>query len=56
MERLIDSLRRDCGAPKAKFVLATGCGNPGTDVAGKQIAEAQLAMNDSRSTRSTRGT
>ncbi len=46
LERLIESLRKDYDAPKAKFVLATGCGNPGTEGAGKQIAEAQLAMND----------
>jgi hypothetical protein len=46
LERLIDSLRKDYEAPKAKFVLATGCGNPGTEGTGKQIAEAQLAMND----------
>ncbi|MEO2089753.1 MAG: sialate O-acetylesterase [Gemmataceae bacterium] len=48
LERLIDSLRKDYDAPKAKFVLATGCGNPGTEGAGKQIAEAQLAMNDAK--------
>jgi len=48
LERLIDSLRTDYDAPKAKFVLATGCGNPGTEGTGKQIAEAQLAMNDAK--------
>jgi hypothetical protein len=48
LERLIDSLRKDYDAPKAKFVLATGCGNPGTEGTGKQIAEAQLAMNDAK--------
>lgn len=48
LERLIDSLRKDYEAPRAKFVLATGCGNPGTEGTGKQIAEAQLAMNDAK--------
>lgn len=48
LERLIDSLRKDYDAPKAKFVLATGCGNPGTEGTGKQVAEAQLAMNDTK--------
>lgn len=46
--RLIDSLRKDYDAPKAKFVLATGCGNPGRDGLGKKIAEAQLAMGDTK--------
>ena len=41
---VIKSLRRDFEAPQAKFVLATGCGNPGTEGFGKQIAEAQLAV------------
>ena len=41
---LIQSLRRDFESPDAKFVLATGCGNPGTEGFGKQIAEAQLAV------------
>lgn len=41
---LIKSLRKDFAAPQAKFVLATGCGNPGTESFGKQIAEAQLAV------------
>ena len=44
--RLIDSQRKDYDAPKAKFVLATGCGNPGTEGTGKAIAEAQLAIGD----------
>ena len=42
--RLITSLRRDFNAPHAKFVLATGCGNPGREGFGLQIAEAQLAV------------
>ena len=46
LERLIDSLRKDYDAPKAKFVLATGCGNPGREGLGKKIAEAQLAVAD----------
>ena len=46
LERLIDSLRKDYDAPKAKFVMATGCGNPGRDGLGKKIAEAQLAVGD----------
>lgn len=41
---LIKMLRSDFEAPHAKFVLATGCGNPGTESYGKQIAEAQLAV------------
>ncbi len=48
LERLIVSLRRDYDAPKARFVLATGCGNPATEGSGKQIAEAQLAIGDPR--------
>ena len=36
LERLIESLRKDYDAPKAKFVLATGCGNPGTGGPGKE--------------------
>jgi len=43
---LIKALRKDFNAPNASFVLATGCGNPGTESYGLQIAEAQLAMND----------
>lgn len=46
--RLIKSLRKDFNAPQAKFVLATGCGNPGTEGTGKLVAEAQLAMNDTQ--------
>lgn len=46
--RLVKSLRKDFDAPNAKFVLATGCGNPGTESFGKKIAEAQLAMNDAK--------
>ena len=45
---LIKSLRKDYDAPNAKFVLATGCGNPGRESFGLQIAEAQLAMNDTK--------
>lgn len=46
--RLIKSLRKDFDAPNAKFVLATGCGNPGTDGLGKKVAEAQLAVGDEK--------
>ncbi len=46
LTRLIESLRIDYGAPKAKFVLATGCGNPGREGLGLQIAEAQLGIGD----------
>lgn len=46
--RLIQSLRRDFESPNAKFVLATGCGNPGTEGFGKAIAAAQLAVNDAK--------
>lgn len=42
--RLIETLRKDFESPDAKFVLATGCGNPGRESFGKQIAEAQLAV------------
>ncbi len=45
---LIKSLRKDYDAPNAKFVLATGCGNPGRESFGLRIAEAQLAMNDAK--------
>lgn len=45
---LIKSLRKDYDAPNAKFVLATGCGNPGREGFGLQIAEGQLAMNDAK--------
>lgn len=41
---LIKSLRKDFDSPNAKFVLATGCGNPGRESFGLQIAEAQLAV------------
>jgi alpha-galactosidase len=41
---LINTLRTDFDAPDAKFVLATGCGNPGREGFGLQIAEAQLAV------------
>lgn len=44
--RLIKSLRHDFAAPNARFVLATGCGNPGRDGFGLAIAEAQLAVGD----------
>jgi alpha-galactosidase len=44
--RLIKSLRKDFNAPNAKFVLATGCGNPGRAGFGLKIAEAQLAVGD----------
>lgn len=43
---LIKALRKDFDAPKAPFVLATGCGNPGTEGGGLKVALAQLAMND----------
>jgi len=42
--RLIKTLRTDFDSPNAKFVLATGCGNPGREGFGLQIAEAQLAV------------
>lgn len=46
--RLIKSLRKDFDAPGAKFVLATGCGNPGREGFGLKIAEAQLAVGDAK--------
>lgn len=46
--RLIKSLRKDFDAPNAKFVVATGCGNPGRTGFGRQIAEAQLAVGDAK--------
>jgi alpha-galactosidase len=46
LKRLIPTLRKDYNAPNAKFVLATGCGNPGRTGFGLQIAEAQLAIAD----------
>jgi|GEM_PF-639676 len=42
--QLIKSLRADFDSPNARFVLATGCGNPGREGFGLQIAEAQLAV------------
>ncbi|MBN2506966.1 MAG: hypothetical protein JXQ71_09755 [Verrucomicrobia bacterium] len=48
LARLIPSLRKDYNAPNAKFVLATGCGNPGRTGLGLQVAEAQLAIADAR--------
>jgi alpha-galactosidase len=48
LERLIVSLRKDYAAPAAKFVLATGCGNPGREGNGLKIAEAQLAVGDAK--------
>lgn len=45
---LIKSLRKDFNAPSAPFVLAVGCGNPGRASFGLQIAQAQLAMNDTK--------
>ncbi len=42
--RLVHELRKSFDSPNAKFVLATGCGNPGQEGFGKQIAEAQLAV------------
>jgi len=41
---LIRTLRKDFDSPEARFVLATGCGNPGREGFGLQIAEAQLAV------------
>ncbi len=46
LARLIPRLRQDYDAPHTKFVLATGCGNPGRASFGLQIAEAQLAIAD----------
>jgi hypothetical protein len=45
--QLIKALRKDFNAPDAPFVVATGCGNPGREGAGLQIAEAQLAVDGS---------
>jgi len=42
--RFIKSLRKDFDAPNAMFVIATGCGNPGTSGGGLKVAEAQLAV------------
>jgi hypothetical protein len=41
---LIKTLRMEFNAPNAPFVVATGCGNPGREGTGLQIAEAQLAV------------
>jgi len=41
---LIKAWRKEFNAPDAKFVLATGCGNPGREGRGLTIAEAQLAV------------
>jgi len=46
LANLIKALRKEFNAPKVPFVLATGCGNPGTEGFGLKIADAQLAMND----------
>jgi alpha-galactosidase len=46
LTQLIPALRKDFAAPSAKFVIATGCGNPGRESFGLQIAEAQLAIGD----------
>lgn len=54
--RLIAALRKDFDSPKAKFVLATGCGNPGKEGFGLAIAEAQLAMNDAKKHPANAGT
>lgn len=48
LARLILTLRKDYSAPNAQFVLATGCGNPGREGFGLQIAEAQLAVGDAK--------
>lgn len=48
LKRLIPALRKDYDAPNAKFVIATGCGNPGRASFGLQIAEAQLAIADAK--------
>ncbi len=48
LTRLIPALRKDFDAPNAKFVIATGCGNPGREGFGLQIAEAQLAIGDAQ--------
>lgn len=46
--QLIKMLRKDFNAPNAKFVLATGCGNPGRTGLGLKVAEAQLAVGDAK--------
>jgi hypothetical protein len=40
----IKAWRKEFNAPDAKFVVATGCGNPGREGIGLAIAEAQLAV------------
>jgi hypothetical protein len=44
MANLIKAWRKEFNAPNAKFVLATGCGNPGREGRGLTIAEGQLAV------------
>ncbi|VTS07718.1 sialate O-acetylesterase [Tuwongella immobilis] len=46
--KLIQSLRADFDAPNAKFVVATGCGNPGREGLGLKVAESQLAVGDAQ--------
>jgi hypothetical protein len=41
---LIKAWRKEFNAPDAKWVVATGCGNPGREGPGLTIAEAQLAV------------
>ena len=48
LARLIPALRKDYDAPKAMFVLATGCGFTGREGFGLQISEAQLAISDAK--------
>ena len=48
LARLIATLRKDYAAPKALFVLATGCGFTGREGLGLQISEAQLAIADAK--------
>jgi alpha-galactosidase len=48
LTQLIPALRKDFDSPNAKFVIATGCGNPGRESFGLQIAEAQLAIGDAK--------
>jgi alpha-galactosidase len=45
---LIKSLRKEFDAPKAPFVVGTGCGNPGREGPGLIIAEAQLAVDGNK--------
>lgn len=44
LANLIKAWRKEFKAPDAKFVVATGCGNPGREGPGLTIAEAQLAV------------